>query len=144
MYVSCRYFTRLCRTLRLAPHASATLKHCWGSLGAIWALPCQKTEHRADNLVVVPSSSSQLFCVRLVLLFWVFSQSGFLSLVLLWDFCPHVLRSGFQAHAWRGQVVRDQGPGLASEAPSPLHGFLTLVSLHPLLNICSLSYLKLV
>lgn len=43
-------------------------------------------------------------------------KGGFLLLFLLWDFCLH-LRSGFQAHAWRDEVVYgrpESRPGIRS------------------------------
>lgn len=59
------------------------------------------------------SSSSQ----GLWLLYWVFFQSGFLLLVLRWDFWSYLFSSGFQAHAGRGAVVQGRPrfrPGIRS------------------------------
>lgn len=46
-----------------------------------------------------------------------FFQSGFLLLVLLWDFCSYLSSSGFQTHAWRDEVVHGRPrfrPGIGS------------------------------
>lgn len=35
-------------------------------------------------------------------------KGGFFFLLLLWEFCSYLCRFGFQAHAWRDEVVYDR------------------------------------